>query len=113
MDKVKKYQQIISSFLTDYIKDAKLSTANDVEPRLLIDTINDSFQLLYIGWQGTKFIFSPIFHFDIINGKVWVQRNNTELPIDEILHSKGIDNQDIILGFQPEFVRKTLATATN
>ena len=111
MDKITKYQQILSDFLTTYAQDAQLSASAKVETRLLIDAKRNSFQLLYIGWHGSKYIFSPIFHFDIIEDKIWIQCNNTELEINEILSSQGVDCQDIVLGFQPPYVRETLAMA--
>ncbi len=111
MGKITKYQQIISNFLTTYAKDAQLSASAEVETRLVIDTKHNSFQLLYIGWHGSKYIFSPIFHFDIIKDKIWIQCNNTELEINEILSLQGVDYQDIVLGFQPPYVRETLAMA--
>jgi hypothetical protein len=110
MDKVKNYQKIISDFLTDYAKDARLSNSKEVETRVVIDVLHNSFQLLYIGWQGTKYVFAPILHFDIINEKVWVQCNNTELEIDLILGEKGVPSSDIVLGFQPPYVREALAS---
>ena len=36
----------------------------------------------------------------------------TELEINEILSLQGVDYQDIVLGFQPPYVRETLAMAT-
>jgi hypothetical protein len=105
MDKIKKYQAILNDFLVEYVKSASLSTSGDVKTNLVIDLKRNSFQLLYIGWHGAKYIFSPIFHFDIIDEKIWIQCNNTELEIDEILISEGIEKQDIVLGFQPPFSR--------
>ena len=108
MDKITNYQRILSEFLTDYVKDAQLSTMPDVQPRLLIDTERNSFQVVQIGWHNNRFVFTPVFHFDIIEAQLWLQCNNTEWEIDAILIAKGIAKQDFILGFQPPSVRAYL-----
>ncbi|MCB9263455.1 MAG: XisI protein [Lewinellaceae bacterium] len=44
--------------------------------------------------------------FDIIDGKAWVQANNTEEMVGDDLIRRGVLREDIILGFQPEYARK-------
>jgi hypothetical protein len=51
---------------------------SDVQYRILADYENNSFQLLANGWNGQHYVFGPVFHFDIINNKIWMQCNNTE-----------------------------------
>ena len=78
----------------------------DVKHRILSDRANNSFQLLTSGWSGTHYLFGPVFHFDIINGKIWMQCNNTEHEVVDELMAEGVDNQDIVLGFLPPHARK-------
>ena len=61
--------------------------------------------LLSIGWQEDTFVFRVIFHFDIIDGKVWLQRNSSDILIADELVAAGIPKEDIVLGFQPDYVR--------
>lgn len=44
-------------------------------------------------------------HLEIINGKVWVQADNTDLAIARELVRAGIPKNDIVLGFYPADVR--------
>ena len=113
MDKIKKYQNIILDFLHYYYTETGGNAQNDnVQRRILADKENNSFQLLSTGWNGNRFIFGPLFHFDIINGKVWMQCNNTEWEAVDYLMEHGIDKQDIVLGFVPLHARHLLGFAT-
>ena len=112
MDKIKKYQDIVIDFLNHYIEEANQSENSDVKCRLLIDRENNSFQLLSIGWQRNHYTFSPTFHFDIIDGKIWMQCNNTEWEVVDDLMAAGVDRQDIVLGFVPPHARHFSGFAT-
>jgi hypothetical protein len=98
MDKIKKYQDIIIDFLNRYNAETGGTTAYSPERRILIDKENNAFQLLSVGWRNTHYIFGPIFHFDIINGKIWLQCNNTEREVVDELMAAGVEKQDIVLG---------------
>ncbi len=51
-------------------------------------------------------IFNKIFHFDIINGKIWLQCNNTEHEVVDELMAQGVNNEDIVLGLVPPYARQ-------
>lgn len=112
MDKVEKYQDIVIDFLNRY--NAETSTYSDehIKRRILIDRINNSFQLLTAGWRGDYYTFGPVFHFDIINGKIWMQCNNTEREVVDELMAAGVDRNDIVLGFVPPQARHFSGFAT-
>lgn len=100
MDKVKKYQDAIIEFLHFYNAETGGDRPNEsVKRRVLIDRDNNSFQLLVAGWNGDLYVFSPMFHFDIIGGKVWMQCNNTEWEAVDFLMEHGVAREDIVLGF--------------
>ena len=97
MDKITKYQQAILKILNKY---AKVEYANvDGENRVFIDKENHRYQVVTIGWSGNKFIHDSPMHFDIINGKVWIQKNNTEWDVGKMLEEDGISKKEIVLGF--------------
>ncbi len=104
MDKVKKYQNIVIDFLNRYNADTTVPS-DTVQRRVLIDKKNNSFQLLSIGWRNNLYTFGPIFHFDIINGKIWMQCNNTEREVVDELMAAGVRKNDIVLGFVPPEAR--------
>ncbi|HAK77820.1 MAG TPA: XisI protein [Runella sp.] len=45
-------------------------------------------------------------HFDIKDDKIWIQQNWTDLLIDEGLIRKGVQKEDIVLGFLPPYARE-------
>lgn len=104
MDKVKKYQDVIVQYLEEY---AAIPYANSpgIEKQVIADYQRNHFQLVSVGWNKGSFEHSTILHFDIKNGKVWVQQNWTELPVGDDLIELGIAKSDVVLGFVPEDVR--------
>lgn len=104
MDKIKLYQNILIEYLEEK---AKIKPANqpDIESYVIADRQNNHFQLLQLGWQGTRYVFTVVFHFDIKNGKIWFQRNITEHEVVDVLMEKGVPKEDIVLGFRPPYVR--------
>jgi XisI protein len=40
------------------------------------------------------------------DGKVWVQHNMTEMQIAQALMAMGVAKEDIVLGFQAEYMRE-------
>jgi XisI protein len=78
MDKIAKYQQILCDTLKDYGAIKKRLTPN-VKAQTMIDRDNNHYQLLSIGWHNNRFVYTTAFHFDIIDGKIWIQQNNTDV----------------------------------
>lgn len=111
MDKITKYQQIICQLLEEYATFKKSATST-IKPQLLIDKENHHYQLLAIGWQNNRFVYQISFHFDIINNKVWIQQNNTDVMIADELVERGIPKTDIVLGFVSEQFRHFEGFAT-
>jgi hypothetical protein len=104
MDKIEKYRQLIKEILREH---AQISTTTDtVKAQLIFDHEHDYYQLNYIGWQGDKRVFGPVMHFDIENGKIWIQYNGTEESVAEKLVQMGVPNSDIVLGFHSAFKRQ-------
>ncbi|MDZ7878493.1 MAG: XisI protein [Saprospiraceae bacterium] len=101
--KLKKYEKAILEILGEY---ATIKYQN-VEGRnqLIIDKENHRYQVVTIGWQGEQFVHDCPIHFDIINDKVWVQQNNTDWEVGDMLEERGIPKSDIVVGFLPPNLR--------
>ncbi len=104
MDKIKKYEKIIIDYLKEYSK-IRPSNLPNIESRVIADKENRHYQLLDWGWQDGKYFFTVVFHFDIINGKVWFQRNITEREVVDVFMKQGIPKEDIVLGFRSPKIR--------
>jgi hypothetical protein len=104
MDKVKNYEAAILSILNEY---TKIKYANVVgENQLIADKENHRYQVITIGWEGNRFVHDCPMHFDIINGKIWVQQNMTEWEVGEMLEEQGVPKSDIVAGFLPPELRE-------
>jgi hypothetical protein len=104
MEKLLRYRQIIRQILTEQAHPYSHST--DVETEIICDTEHDRYQLIYVGWEAYKRIFSIVLHFDIKDGKIWIQYNGTEIAIAKVLLDRGVLAQDIVLGFHSPFKRQ-------
>lgn len=102
MDKVKKYQETLVSLLKGYV-DFFSGSSSSVKPQMVVDREENHYQLIKIGWdeKQRQFVFGILFHFDIIDEKIWLQLNNTEFYVVDELVELGVPKADIVLGFQP------------
>ncbi len=107
MDQViNSYRSIIKNLLTDYADTRKPSTTGEIQHQLLFDETHDHYQLFCVGWQGMKRIYFPVFHLDIIKGKVWVQEDASDFDIVGELEAKGIPKSSIVLAFHAPYKRQ-------
>ncbi len=51
-----------------------------------------------VGWKGLKRVYCIVLHFDIKDGKVWLQQNTTDIDVGKELLEFGIPNEDIVMG---------------
>ncbi len=104
MDKVAKYREYIQTLLTRYAN----SDASDenVEVQLILDTERDHYQWMNVGWQQLNRVYRCVMHFDIKDGKIWLQHNLTDQNPAEELVSMGVPREDIVLGLQPPYKRQ-------
>ncbi|MDJ1176740.1 XisI protein [Roseofilum sp. BLCC_M91] len=104
MDILEQYRQIIQSILTEY---AAIPIANgEIDCYTVFDTQQDHYQVVNIGWDGDRRVYGCVLHLDIINGKIWVQHNMTEMRIAQELVNRGVAKDKIVLGFQDPNMRQ-------
>ncbi|MFN0035844.1 MAG: XisI protein [Saprospiraceae bacterium] len=108
MEKVKKYETAILKVLGEY---AVITSPfmPDVENKIVADTLNHRYQLIRMGWHKDRHVHYTVFHFDILEGKVWVQENRTDVKIDDELVDAGIARQDIISGLQHPALKEAMS----
>jgi hypothetical protein len=102
MEKVKKYQTILTSLLEEY---ADYFNEPNIEAQVLCDYQRNHFQLLKTGWDNGKRYYYCIFHFDIKNEKIWLQENNSDIRIALELEAQGVPKSDIVLGIHSPTAR--------
>jgi hypothetical protein len=104
MDKITKYRDCVIKLLTSYTNDDV--SDNEVEVQLILDTERDHYQWMNVGWQELNRIYRCVMHFDIKDGKIWLQQNLTDLNPAEELVEMGIPREDIVLGLQAPYKRQ-------
>ncbi len=102
MDGLNEYRQIVIQYLEDFAK-------NDPNAQLVFDRDRDRYLVLHNEWRGDNRIYGCGIQLDIIDGQIWIQVNNTEIYVDRELIDRGINRNDIILGFRSPNIRKLLA----
>ncbi|MBZ8180100.1 XisI protein [Oscillatoria salina] len=106
MDKLNSYREIIIKMLAEF---TKLEYANaEIQNQTVFDLENDHYLVMSIGWYKNqpKRIHGCLIHLDIIDGKVWVQRDGTDYGIANDLVAAGIPKEEIVLGFHEPKIRQ-------
>jgi hypothetical protein len=104
MDTLDNYRHIIKEVLVPYTQIPY--SYGVIECKTVFDDENDSYLLITLGWQNAKRIHGCLVHLDIIDGKIWVQRDDTEDGVTYELEAAGIPKDKIVLGFHPQNVRQ-------
>jgi hypothetical protein len=104
MDKLDSYRDIIQNILSVHHRIPY--GYGEIESKLIIDPERNNFLLMNAGWLGKQRIHGVIVHVEIINGKIWIQRDGIEDGITCELVAAGVPSHDIVLAFHPEYVRQ-------
>ncbi len=100
MDRIMRFRQAIIDVIDDYIEEHSSSVEKEgLVYEKLIDTNNERFQLILVGWQDEERYYARIFHVDIIDNKIWIQDDNLEYSVAERLGDRGIPKKDIVLAY--------------
>lgn len=99
---VEKKRAIIQQLLTDLAKIQFRDANIQLEP--VFDTQRDRYLLMSVGFDKYR-VHDCAVHLDIIDGKVWIQCDNTDLVIARELQDAGIPKDEIVLGFREPEVR--------
>lgn len=108
---VENYKKIIQSLLLKYSKYGR--PREGVEKQVIFDAENHHYQLIRVGWDQGKYIYSVIFHLDIKEGKIWIWQDNTDIGIADELAEMGVPKTDIILAFYAPYQRGYTDFAVN
>lgn len=74
-------------------------------------TVRDALGKKSISNHGVDYrIYGRAIHLDLIDGKVWLQNNSTEILVNRELIKRGIAPQDIVLGFRSPNIREKLVS---
>lgn len=98
MDKLTKYQTAIKETLQEMTK-GSYSEPQHLKDVTVFDDVNYRYLIVTQGWDRKEWVNNILVEIDIINSRVLIQCNNTELPVKQFLIEKGIDVSDIIIPY--------------
>ncbi|MEL6555868.1 MAG: XisI protein [Cyanobacteria bacterium J06621_11] len=103
MDRIEHYRKAIQSLPEQH---SQFGTQDDdVENELFFDNIRDHYQLMVVDWEDLDRIYHTVLHFDIKDGKIWLQQNTTDSDVGKELIDMGVPKEDIVLGLHPAYKR--------
>ena len=103
MDTITQYRQQIKTVLENH---ARHVWDDRIQAQIIIDPERDHYQLVYVGWRDSIRCYGVVLHIDIIDGKIWIQQDGTEIGSANELVEMGVPKQDIVLGFDPPNLRQ-------
>ena len=110
MDTVEELREQIERLLIEY---AQVPYAHgEIELQTVFDRASDHYLLMLVGRDGIRRVHGCLVHVDIIDGRVWIQRDGTERGIARDLIEAGVPTDRIVLAFRlPEMRQATEVVA--
>ncbi|HEY6329669.1 MAG TPA: XisI protein [Blastocatellia bacterium] len=104
MDTLDHYRNVVEKLLTEY---AMIPYAyGEVKTEPVFDRNGDHYLLVNVGWDQGLRVHGCLVHIDLIDGKLWIQRDGTEQGMACELEEAGIPKDHIVLGFRAPELRK-------
>jgi hypothetical protein len=104
MDTLNLYRDIVENTLMEY---TRIPYAyGEIQTEAIFDRARDRYALINVGWDQGHRVHGSLVHVDIINDKIWIQRDGTEQGVAPDLVRAGIPKESIVLAFRPPEVRK-------
>ncbi|MBD2185681.1 XisI protein [Planktothrix sp. FACHB-1355] len=101
---IEKYKELIKSIIEKHSQCD--SDDCEVETQIAFDVDRDRYLMFHVGWRGERRVFGCVIHIEIREGKIWIQRDGTEVGIANELIEAGVPKSDIVLGYRSPYMRK-------
>ena len=103
MERIEKYREIIMRVLREWTEVPP--AYGEMIDEIIVDREADRYLWMTRGYQQKhKRIHACIVRIDIIDGKLWIQQDNTE-GVTPDLERYGVPKEHIVLGFHPSDIR--------
>ena len=110
-ERIERYRQAIQDLLNYMAGGPVLGTS--IYDQALFDTQQDRYAVIGVGWDNEKYCCDVVALIEIIDGKVWIQANNTDVAIPRKLWEAGVAKGDMVLGYRPLELGVSWEMATN
>jgi hypothetical protein len=105
MDRLEEYRQLIQKIIVAHTEVPY--TDGEITFETFFDREADRYLLMLVGWEASgKRVHGSLIHIDILDGKIWIQRDGTEYGVARELLDAGVPKEDIVLAFHPPEVRQ-------
>jgi XisI protein len=101
---IEKYRELIQSIIKKYAGCDREDT--EVETQIAFDRERDRYFMFHVGWRGEKRVYGCVIHLEIKEGKIWIQRDGTEVGMANELIEAGVPKSDLVLGYRSPYMRK-------
>ncbi len=109
MEEITEFRQIIEKVLTeraDFYRNVNAQRSDENMVETVFDRKRNSYVLFNIAWEKHERTYYPVAHLDIINDKIWIQKDTTEEGIATDLELLGVPKDKIVLAFHSPAMRK-------
>lgn len=104
MDQIGDFRKLIEKVLTEY---ASIPYSHgDMRNETVFDRDSDRYLVVTVGRDRERRVHGCLVHVDIIDGKIWVQRDGTERGVVTDFLEAGVPKDRIVLGFHSPEKRK-------
>jgi hypothetical protein len=111
MDSLDEVRTLIESILTVY---TKIPYAyGDIQTEAIFDRTRDRYVLMNVGWDNKKRVHGSLVHIDIIDGKLWIQRDGLEHGVVTELLEAGVPPDRIVMAYKPIEMRRLMEFAVS
>ena len=104
MAPLESYREIVEDVLAQH---AQIPYAyGDIRSEEVFDRSRDRYLLVNVGWDEGRRVHGVLVHIDLIDGKLWIQRDGTEQGVANELVEAGVPKDRIVLAFRSAKLRQ-------
>jgi XisI protein len=111
MDSIDEVRSIIESIMIEY---TRIPYAyGEIQTEAIFDRTRDRYVLMNVGWDNKKRVHGSLVHIDIIDGKLWIQRDGLEHGVVTELLEAGIPKDRIVMAYRSIETRRLMEFAVS
>jgi hypothetical protein len=110
MDRLTELRQLVKAVLHEQTIIPFSYGKIDIET--MFDETTDRYAVFMVGWKDTiSRTYGSLAHIDIIDGKLWIQRDGTAEGLPNLLMEKGVAKDEIVIAYRTPAEQKFMGFA--
>lgn len=98
MDPLDRYRDAVTAVLQPW--EQRPGPESKLRFEFVGDRARDRYLVVVVGWEGAHHVHSTLVHVDLVEGKLWIQHDQTEQGVAPELVAAGVAPEHIVLGFK-------------